>query len=124
VAKLIHPRGYREGLTIVLSAYVDASDENPSIPVAAVAGFVARTNEWVKFENLWKPFLQEFDLQKRFHASNFWAREGEFKRWSNAKFLLAKGHVCSIINECNLLGVGSAIDTRIFDDWRLDQGRW
>jgi len=105
----------------VLAAYVDASEEQPSIPVAAVAGFVANTSTWEKFEDLWKEFLREYEIKGRFHAANYWAREGQFRNWGDAKHLAAKGTICRIFNECGLLGVGCAVSCKAFDEWRLNQ---
>jgi hypothetical protein len=43
---------------------------------------------------------------------------GKTKNWSDAKHLAAKGEVCRILNEIRPIGVGTALDTRAFDDWR------
>jgi hypothetical protein len=117
MSDLIHPRDRRKKYTIVLAAYLDASEPEPGVPVAVVAGFLADTEEWIRFESLWTPFLQEFGI-RRFHATEYWARRGQFQNWSDAKHLAAKGEVCRILNEIRPIGVGTALDTRAFDVWR------
>jgi hypothetical protein len=103
--------------TIVLAAYLDASDPKPGVPVAVVAGFLASTEEWARFESLWKPFLKEFGIA-RFHATEYFARRGQFQNWSDAKHLAAQGEVCRILKGIRPIGVGTALDTRAFDEWR------
>jgi hypothetical protein len=107
----------RRKYTIVLAAYLDASDPEPGVPVAVVAGFLASTEEWARFESLWKPFLKEFGIA-RFHATKYFARREQFQNWGDAKHLAAQGEVCRILNEIRPIGVGTALDTRAFDEWR------
>jgi hypothetical protein len=102
----------------VLRAYLDASNEQDGDPVAVVAGFVGDERQWEAFEAVWSPFLSENGLA-RFHAAEFWARNGQFKRWSDAQHLKAKGDVCRILNSLNLFGVGAAVNINAFNEWRV-----
>ena len=107
----------------MLAAYLDASGEEPNAPVASVAGFAASDEAWARFNSAWASFLRQNGL-RRFHASHFWAKEGEFKNWSEAKWLLAKGDACRALNASNLFGVGYAVSTQAFAKWRSLQRRY
>ena len=120
MATIFHPFGYREGLTIVLSAYVDASDENPDIPVAAVAGVLGTTGRWIDFEAKWIAFLDEHGLA-RFHATEYWARTGQFEFWEDARFPLARKQIRDIIAPSRLMAVAFAVSTKAFNEWRSAQ---
>ena len=117
MAKIFHPFGYREGLTLVLAAYVDASDENPDIPVASVAGVLGTTERWLEFEPKWKAFLDEHGLA-RFHATQYWARTGQYKRWEDDRFPLARKQIRDILAQNRLMAVAFAVSTKAFDEWR------
>ena len=117
MAKIFYPFGYREGLTIVLGAYVDASDENPDIPVAAVAGVLGTTERWTEFEASWIPFLSEHGLA-RFRTSQYWARTGQFERWEDARFPLARKQIREILAPLRLMAVAFAVSTKAFYEWR------
>lgn len=125
VADLIHPYGYQKGWTIVLRAYLDASNEGARDPCVVVAGFVADTPNWQQFEDLWRPFLAEYEL-KRFHSFRFWERRDEFQPWSDAKWEAARLRVGKIISELDPkpIGVGCAIALQPFEEWRHQQARF
>ena len=120
MAALLHPTGWREGVTLMLKAYIDASHKQPDIPVAAVAGFVATTKQWEKFEDLWNAFLHKVEIKGRFHAAEFWAKQGEFKSWPEWKFKYSLSEIPRIFNKSNLFGVACAIATDAFDEWRIN----
>ena len=113
----MHPPARRE-FTLVLKAYLDASNEGTGDPVAVVAGCVADENQWAAFESVWVSFLGEFELT-RFHSSHFWARkEPPYSRWSDAKWEKAKGDVCRILGGLRIIGVGAAVSLKAFNEWR------
>jgi hypothetical protein len=120
VGDLIHPRGSVERITVVLEAYLDASEEQPRIPVAAMGGWVANQAHWQRFENLWKPFLARNEIKGRFRTSEFLARQGQFN-WSDEKHNRVKQDIADIFNEIGMVGFGVAIDCNSFKEWRLKQ---
>jgi hypothetical protein len=125
LGKLMHPPGRIERFTIVLKAYLDASGSNTGEPVAVVAGFVANEKVWEAFEAAWVPFLDDFGL-KRFHAAPFWARkERPYVGWDTPKHDKCKEEVCRIISSIpKPMGVGVAVDTRLFEEWRMTLDAW
>ncbi len=120
-SNLMHPASDRLGLTIVLKAYLDASDPNGNIPVAVVAGFVTDLAGWENFEVQWRPLMKELELA-RWHMTDFRNRDGQYAKWPDAQFLYAKGRVISILNSCQLFGSGYAINVEAFNEWRVTCG--
>ena len=120
MAQIFYSFGYCEGLTIVLAAYVDASDENPDIPVAAVAGVLGTTERWIEFETKWKAFLDVHGLA-RFHATQYWSRTGQYERWEDARFPLARKQIREILAQNRLMAVAFAVSTKAFEEWRTAQ---
>jgi hypothetical protein len=104
----------------VLEGYIDASEEQPGIPVASVAAFVATEAHWEKFKRLWKLFLQRNEIKGRFQASTFWARREQFN-WDDDKHNRVKNEVCQIFNECGMIGYAASINCNAFEEWRLKQ---
>lgn len=104
----------------MLAAYVDASDENPDIRVAAVAGVLATTDRWVAFETRWNAFLKEHGLV-RFRATEYWARKGQFERWEEARFSLARAQAREIIGQSGLMAVACAVSSVALEEWRTAQ---
>jgi hypothetical protein len=104
----------------VLEAYLDASEEQPDAPVAAMGSWVANQAHWQKFEKLWKSFLTRNDIKGRFRTSEFLARQGQFN-WSDEKHNRVKQEIADIFNGIGMNGFGVAIDCNAFREWRLKQ---
>jgi hypothetical protein len=66
----------------VLNAFIDASEEQPGVSVAAMGSFVAKESHWKKFEDRWRAFLEKNGIKGRFHTSEFLSRQGQF-RWDD-----------------------------------------
>lgn len=62
-----------------LSLYCDASGKEED-ELLAVAGFVGRVDEWLKFETEWKAVLDEFKVPY-FHMREFAHSVGPFEHW-------------------------------------------
>jgi hypothetical protein len=124
VGNLIHPRGSKERLTLVLKAYLDGGGkyQDNNTPVVAVAGFVAGEFRWGQFEPRWQAFLDEFGLDN-FHAAPFWSRkERPYSYWDDKKHALAADWLCSVFEEGCPFGVGWAVDKELFEQWRPSVG--
>jgi hypothetical protein len=104
----------------VLNAFIDASEQQPDMPVAAMAHFVAKEAHWEKFKERWKAFLQKNEIKGRFHTSEFLARQGEFQ-WDDAKHEQVKKEIAQIFNEVGMHGFGVAVNCKAYDEWRLRQ---
>jgi hypothetical protein len=101
----------------VLRAYLDASGKKND-DVVVVAGFVGWVSLWEEFEQRWRAFLDEFELD-HFHATEFWSRKSPpYRNWSDAKHLHAKGEICKILSATRAIGVAVSLHTRVFDEWR------
>jgi hypothetical protein len=62
-----------------LSLYCDASGKENDTPILAVAGFVGRTDEWLKFERGWNAVLEEFQVPY-FHMREFTQSIGVYEK--------------------------------------------
>jgi Protein of unknown function (DUF3800) len=112
--------GSVERITLVLNAFIDASEEQPGITVAAMGSWVANEAHWQKFEDRWKLFLARNEIKGRFHASEFLARQGQFN-WSEEKHNLVKNEIAQIFNEIGMCGFGVAVNCKAYQEWRLQQ---
>ena len=104
----------------MLNAFVDASEEHPDDPVAAMGSFVANEAHWKKFENRWKAFLAANGIKGRFHASEFLARRDQFN-WNDEKHNRVKKEIAQIFNEVGMWGFGVAVNCKAYHEWRLRQ---
>jgi hypothetical protein len=105
---------------LVLEAYLDASEEQPDIPIATIGSWVANQAHWKRFENLWGPFLARNEIKGRFRTSEFLARRGQFN-WSDEKHGRVKKEIAEIFNTIGMVGFGVAIECGAFKEWRLKQ---
>ena len=121
MANLMHSPCNRQGLTIVLKAYLDDSGTNQAERAVAVAGFVASTELWTSFETRWRKILDCYDLP-RFHAANYLARKRPFSRWPDDKYQECGRDVCAAFRDITPLGIGNTVDLEVFHEWRYSVG--
>jgi Protein of unknown function (DUF3800) len=103
----------------VVRAYLDASGQKND-PIVVVAGFLGFPGQFERFENLWDPFLKEFELD-HFHATEFWARKSRpYVNWSNEQHLKAQGDICKILSDPGgpPCGIAAAVLVPAFNKWR------
>lgn len=106
----------------MLVAYFDESgscDETDrprgETAVFAVAGYVARVEQWESFEQVWKSALYECGIESPFHMSEYESRKGQYASWNNEKRVAAINRLATIINAHVEVGVGRAV---IVSDYR------
>jgi hypothetical protein len=104
----------------VLNVFVNASEEQPDNPVAAMGSFVANEAHWKKFENRWKAFLAGNGIKGRFNASEFLAHRDHFNR-DHEKHNRVTKEIAQIFNEVGMCGFGVAVDCKAYHEWRLRQ---
>lgn len=62
------------------TAYFDASGDETS-PVVSVAGFVARTERWIRFQDEWRSLLSVNPNVDHFHMTDFVSRRKGWQGW-------------------------------------------
>lgn len=75
----------RECYFAVPTAYFDASGKpsNSAPPTLFVAGFLAKVEEWDRFELAWNAALTEHEIHVPFHATDFFNGRAGFERFSH-----------------------------------------
>jgi hypothetical protein len=73
---------WKDSRVAAFTAYFDGSGsaDDPNVPVLAVAGFIANTDEWMEFDNYWKKVCTDFEVSG-LHMKDFAHSNGEFKNW-------------------------------------------
>ena len=113
IARVIWLGRYSEDnlMALLYAAYFDVSGEPEGHPVMSVGGVVAPVKKWKRFEMEWNKALTAENI-KEFHATDFAAREGAFKGWSDDRrrhfFRVLKGIIKHNINK--LLAASMEID--------------
>jgi hypothetical protein len=69
---------------VIFTAYFDESNASVAKPNLILAAFLGTARQWELFERRIKRMQREYDF-KVFHATDFRARQGEFKGWSDSK---------------------------------------
>jgi len=75
---------WRDSFMAMFIVYFDASGAPDQGVALSVAGFVARTEEWIKFEKSWRIVLNAYKV-KALHMKEFGPGAGEFARWKDDK---------------------------------------
>jgi hypothetical protein len=101
----------------MLKAYLDGSYSG-SGDVAVVAGVVANEDQWFTFPALWQAFLGEHGL-KRFHATEYWNRHGQFRSKSDAELLKMRGDIVAMFKQIRPIAVGAIVYAEAYREWRM-----
>ena len=104
IGRLLHPSWSNARISIVLKGYLDASGTDPNQKVVAVAGWAATEKEWDGWELDWLKFLDEAEIKKGWHHTDFlsWPGRNEYKNWNDPKFLWADGELRRIFRKIKL----------------------
>lgn len=124
VADLLFLSGRRNGLLVMLAAFLDASGKTedvrlPDRRVLAVAGYVAPSGAWKKFARKWKRFLKDFDLTLA-HHKEFAARQGEYRGWPEDRRRAYVTRGARIINQIAHYGAVVAVDLKAYQKVELE----
>jgi Protein of unknown function (DUF3800) len=75
---------WRSSLMAMFTVYFDASGSGTQGDALSVAGFIARTDEWLRFEKSWQIVLNAYKV-KALHMKEFAPGSGEFASWKDDK---------------------------------------
>jgi hypothetical protein len=65
----------------LIHLYLDESGHSAEHPFVVVAGLIGMADQWEGFKDRWDAILAEHDVDE-FHMTDFEARRGKFKSWS------------------------------------------
>src|ERR1700730_11372312 len=68
----------------MFTIYFDASGTPDNHPALALAGFIAKTEQWIEFEKNWKDTLHTYGVTEM-HMKKFAHGVGEFAPWKDDK---------------------------------------
>lgn len=77
LAKIFGGSAWEAVRLVMLTAYFDASGNQTDQPALSVGGFIARADDWIRFESMWIERLRKDGLDS-FRASDVW-RLPQFK---------------------------------------------
>ena len=103
----------------MLRAYLDASS-NDAKDVIAVGGVLAQDEQWAVFIPAWQKMLDTYGL-RRFHAAEYWSRQGRFARLNEADHAALRRNICRIFKLFKPLAVATIVGGAAFAEWRAGQ---
>lgn len=104
----------------MLRAYIDASSDREQT-IEVVAGVLATEEKWALFYPRWEDMLCRYNIHE-FHASDYWGRHKEFKRFTDDEHVRIRQEICTIIADTATVIFGSIVSTTAFQEWRLQIG--
>ena len=99
----------------MLKVYVDDSSVGVE-PVSVLAGWAADDRTWASFEKEWAAALGMSPRLEYFKESEANGRQGQFSGWSEQSFRDRMHPFTRIIADHKLVGVVSAVPTKLFTD--------
>jgi hypothetical protein len=113
VGAIAHAFRSRERLVAIVRAYLDDTGTHSGSRIVGVLGWAASTDAWISWENKWRTFLTENELPNGWKHSNFGSayagRHGDYRHWSEAKWLLARRRVWELLSGDDVFGIGHAV---------------
>ena|SRR5271167_2733110 len=113
LGEIAHPFRSRQRVLLIVRAYLDDTGTDANSRIAGVVGWMASTESWELWEDIWRGFLKENGLKKGWKQSEFGSshsgRHCRYLDWSEATWLLARRRVWEILTGSGLSGVGCAV---------------
>lgn len=114
---------------MVFRSYMDEAGIQTSDPYCSIAGYVAPIDEWNKFERDWRFILDDYmvnilELDRYFHALEFYGNHKKYRTWSSAKRKSCEAALFRAINDRELALFMSTIDSAVFFSMTVDERRY
>ena len=100
---------------VTLAAYFDESYSDKAPRVFAVAGYLSAANQWTRFEDDWRYFLDKFEITNPFHTTDFMARRGQFSDWTDEKRSQCVQHYSSVIRWRTQFRLSIGFDRAVYE---------
>jgi hypothetical protein len=92
----------------MLRAYFDAGLKLKPHRVFYIAGYVGFSKDWTLFDRKWRDLLRRNDLPY-FHMTDYVARQGRYREWSEAKRLAVMRRIVALASETTRMGIGATL---------------
>lgn len=102
----------------MLKAYIDASWSDDLI---VVGGVIHPKELWPTFEKAWREMLQKYEIRYRFHATEYWARKGEFMRMRESDHVALGNDVRAMFTQFKPMNFVCVLSKDAYQQWRLKQ---
>ncbi|WP_316225337.1 DUF3800 domain-containing protein [Bradyrhizobium sp. SZCCHNS3052] len=102
----------------MLKAFLDASWSDDLI---VVGGVVSPQELWTNFEHSWRAMLDRFGIEYRFHATEYWARKGEFMRMRESDHVALGKEIRRLLAEHKPLSFACVLAKDAYQQWRRKQ---
>jgi hypothetical protein len=98
-------------------AYIDESghSKDPNRNFVCLAGLLAPSTSWEKFEPLWTAACATHGVREPFHMADFAGFRGQFKDWTDELRKGLLGSLVAAIKAAGAIPIGSVVSTRDFD---------
>jgi hypothetical protein len=114
-------RDARERLMCMLGAYFDDSGTHGGAPVVAVAGFIAKAEQWDKLCQEWQETLDWFNGRHgfkltHFHMATFMSKQGEFKGMNKEQAEILLDKLVSFIKLRCCYALSSVMPVKLYEE--------
>jgi hypothetical protein len=116
LAMSLYLNNWQESSAAMFTAYFDGSGHPDSTSAVAVAGFVAPTVQWLKFDKSWQACLDEFRVSE-LHMKDFAHSVGEFSSWKGDE-QKRRGFLGALIKIIKLRASSSFASAVLMEDYR------
>ena len=100
---------YKEDrFVLVLHGYFDESGTHSNSKAISVAGYLATSDQWQKFDVEWKQAMEDFELEF-FHMTDFVARRAPYDKWDDDQRRERLSRLIELINGNVFAGIGFAL---------------
>jgi hypothetical protein len=118
--RMLHPHDSVWRTTVGLKAFFDDSGTHDGSKVLALAGCIAREEQWLYFAQAWQAMLDEYEIQV-FHMSELESLKGEFSGWTEERKRKLIGSVIGIARKWAKNSIASVVlvdeYAQVIPDW-------
>lgn len=107
LSELIPPSLLAGRWIAVLVCYLDDSGKDKLNPATALAGYIAKEDDWKTFEAQVEPWFSEFKVDV-LHAKDMHASDGEFRDWTVLRKQAFVARICQAMSRSVAMGMSMA----------------
>ena len=96
--------------------------QDPTKRVMGIAGLLAWTDSWDRFNSEWKQLLEHEGIPNPFHMTDFVHHKKQFKDWdSPQRRLVVLGNLLKVIKKANVIPIAAAVVLKDFNSLTAEQ---